>query len=172
MRQILKFREYASAERVGGIQFRPGGLLSARGFTLIELMVVVAIIAILAAIAIPSYTSSVQKSRRSAAKTALLDLATREEKFYSLNNAYSSTPSDLFGTGAAPFPMNAPLTGQAFYQVSFNNTYPITTASGTSPATFAIQAVPINAQANDQCGTFYLNSAGQESVSTTATSCW
>ncbi len=174
MHQVSKIREYASVELGAGIQRKPGGLRFVRGFTLIELMIVVAIIVVLAGIAIPAYNKSVMKSNRAAAKTALLDLAAREEKFYSLTNSYSATPTDLYGTGATiTFPMNAPLSGQALYQIQFNSNYPITTASGTTPATYAIEAVPISGgpQASDPCGTFYLNSAGQQSVSGSG-SCW
>ena len=72
------------------------------GFTLIELMIVVVIVAILAAVALPAYNDSVRKSRRTAAKTAVLDMASREEKFYTTNNAYASTASNL-GEYAVPF---------------------------------------------------------------------
>ena len=59
------------------------------GFTLIELMVTVLIVSVLVAIAVPSYIDKVRKSRRTDAKTALLDLAGREERFYNTNNTYS-----------------------------------------------------------------------------------
>ena len=67
-----------------------------RGFTLVELMIVVVIVAILAGIAVPSYMSSVRKTRRADAKTALLDLAGREERYLTTNPAgYSTVPADL-----------------------------------------------------------------------------
>src|SRR5580704_15283418 len=82
------------------------------GFTLIELMVTVAIVAILATIATASYTSQIQKSRRTDARSALLDLAGREEKLFSTTNAYSQTGSDL-GYGA--FPLNI---GSGYYSIN------------------------------------------------------
>src|SRR5580658_4397423 len=86
------------------------------GFTLIELMVALAIASLLIAIAIPTYISEVRKSRRTEAKTALVDLAGREERFYNTNNTYSSTPSDLgYGAVAATFPMTV---GSGYYQVN------------------------------------------------------
>ena len=86
------------------------------GFTMVELMVVVVIASVLMAIAIPTYLDKVRKSRRTEAKTALLDLAGREERFYNTNNTYSSTPSDLgYGAVAAAFPMTV---GSGYYQVS------------------------------------------------------
>ena len=65
------------------------------GFTLIELMVTVAIVTILATIAVTSYSSQVQKSRRTEAKSALLDLAGREERLFSTSNAYSQDEAFL-----------------------------------------------------------------------------
>jgi len=61
-----------------------------RGFTLIELMITVVVIAILAAIAYPSYIDSVRKSRRADGKAFLTDAAAREERFFALNNTYTS----------------------------------------------------------------------------------
>ena len=66
-----------------------------RGFTLIELVIAMVIVSILAALAIPSYSAYVRKSRRTDAKNALLDMASLEERFFTTNNTYSSTPSDL-----------------------------------------------------------------------------
>jgi len=59
------------------------------GFTLIELMITVAVVAILAAIAVPSYRTYVLRSQRTAATTALLRIQSTEEKFFLQNNAYS-----------------------------------------------------------------------------------
>ena len=66
-----------------------------RGFTLVELMVVIVIASILMAIAIPSYKNSIRKSRRTDAKTALLDLAGREERFMSTNGSYTTSFANL-----------------------------------------------------------------------------
>src|SRR5215813_10091012 len=69
---------------------------AAGGFTLIELMVVVVIATILLSIAVPSYMSQVRQSRRTEAKTAVLDLAGREERFFATNGVnYSQTNTDL-----------------------------------------------------------------------------
>ncbi len=70
------------------------------GFTLIELMITVAIVGILATIAATSYQSQIVKSRRTDARTALLDMAGREEKLFSTTNAYGTTPASLgYGSG-------------------------------------------------------------------------
>jgi len=65
------------------------------GFTLVELIVAVAIIAILASIALPSYEETLQRSRRSEAREALSDFAARQEQFYLDNKTYSTTISAL-----------------------------------------------------------------------------
>jgi type IV pilus assembly protein PilE len=92
-----------------------GKLISgrSRGFTLIELMIVVAIIAIIAAVAIPSYRDSVWKGKRGEAKAALLKGLQAEERAYTANNAYTCYPS-----GTAPC-TNAP--SGAFPQFSGDN---------------------------------------------------
>ena len=86
------------------------------GFTLIELMVTVAIVTILATIAVTSYTSQVQKSRRTEAKGALLDLAGREERLFSTTNTYSNLESFL-GYGAAVAMTNMPF-GNNYYTLT------------------------------------------------------
>src|SRR5258708_40052678 len=86
---------------------------SSKGFTLVELMVVIVIVAILAAIAIPGYTSQIRKSRRTEARNALLDAAAREERFFATNNYYTVTGTDL-GYGAA-LPVHV---GNNYYQLS------------------------------------------------------
>ncbi len=72
------------------------------GFTLVELMIVVAIATILFAIAVPSYMSQVRQSRRTEAKTALLDLAGREESFMSTNGSAYTNAAATLGYSALP----------------------------------------------------------------------
>lgn len=66
-----------------------------KGFTLVELMVVVAIVGILAAIAYPSYTSYTIKSNRTAAKSAMMDIANRQQQYLLVKRQYASTPTLL-----------------------------------------------------------------------------
>lgn len=125
------------------------------GFTLIEVMIVVAIVAILAAIAYPAYTKQIQKSRRTDAKTALLDLVTRQERYFSMNNTYASTAANL-GYGG-PFPLDVLTSGTAFYKLN------VTASSATG---FTATATPVNAQANDTlCGTYTIDQLGTQTVS-------
>ncbi|MBW2622799.1 MAG: prepilin-type N-terminal cleavage/methylation domain-containing protein [Deltaproteobacteria bacterium] len=70
---------------------------SQKGFTLIELMIVVAIIGILAAIAIPQFNSYRRKAQDSAAKSALKNLATAQENYYATENTYTATRGNLSG---------------------------------------------------------------------------
>ena len=143
---------------------RPGG------FTLIELMVVVVIASVLFAIAVPAYSSYVRKSRRTEAKTALTALAGLEERFYSTNNTYSQTPTDLGYTGAFPVTV-----GSGYYTVTVTK---ITqAAAGVAPA-YQLDAAPLGDQLKDTaCVTFTLFSTGVQQATAsggadnTAT-CW
>jgi type IV pilus assembly protein PilE len=136
------------------------------GFTLVELMVVVVIATVLLTIAIPAYNTSIRKSRRTEARTALLDLAGREERYYNTSSppAYSANLSDL-GYGVA-----GPTTtvGSGYYSVTVAVTNPAGAAS-----TYTITAVPITAdQLKDTtCLSFTLNNAGTQGATTMPT-CW
>ncbi|MEW6352829.1 MAG: type IV pilin protein [Pseudomonadota bacterium] len=90
------------------------------GFTLIEMMIVVAIIGILAAIAYPSYQDSVRKGRRAEAITALYQMQLAQEKWRATHTSYTTTLSDLgFSTA------NIPSSGTTYYQIA------VTAASST-----------------------------------------
>ena len=134
------------------------------GFTLIELMVTVAIVTILATIAVTSYTSQIQKSRRTEAKSALLDLAGREERLFSTTNVYSDRQNFL-GYATVSTPMTNMNFGNGYYQL---------TAVATA-TTYTLTANPVGAQAGDAaCGSFSVNQLGVQTVSGTSTvaSCW
>lgn len=116
-----------------------------RGFTLIELMIVVAIIAILAVIAVPAYNDSVTKARRSDGQAALMEAMARQERFFTENNTYTVDFDDL------PMGTTSP---EGHYDLS-------AAACGGSIVTCVIlTATPKGHQAHD--GTLTLNSRGQK----------
>jgi type IV pilus assembly protein PilE len=133
----------------------------AHGFTLIELMVTVAIIAILSAIVYPSYTRYVRKSHRAEAKAALLDLAGREERRFSTMNSYTTTWSELqYSVGSGS------IIGSGYYTVSI--TLP-------TPTSFLITATTTGTQVADtECTTFTVDQTGIQDATGTLPSakCW
>jgi type IV pilus assembly protein PilE len=130
-----------------------------RGFTLIELMIAVAVVGILTAIAYPSYVKYVQKSYRSEGIAMLADATARMERYYAQNNSYAASNLAAIGIGSSN--TNSP-TGK--YTLSF---------SGTPTATtYTVQVVPQGSQATDSCGTMSVDQAGTRTSSTGATDCW
>jgi type IV pilus assembly protein PilE len=140
------------------------------GFTLIEMMVVVVIVAILASIAVPAYTNSVRKSRRTEAKTAITDFAAREERLYATQNVYSTDPVALGYTAAGG---NWPVSTGMYYQIEAPSSAPST---ATTPATFSVTVDPSpgSPQLSDTaCASFTLTNTGlQGATGTNPTSCW
>jgi type IV pilus assembly protein PilE len=134
-----------------------------KGFTLIELMVVVVIATILLSIAIPNYLSYVRQSRRTEAKTALLDLAGREETYFSTNGAaYTNVAASLgfsAGWGVA--------FGSGYY--TMNGYSPAAPPSAAGAPSYSFTATAIGTQANDtQCATFSVDSTGTQYAFTSA----
>jgi type IV pilus assembly protein PilE len=138
----------------------------ARGMTLIELMVVVVIATILVSLAVPSYMAQVRQSRRVEAKTALLDLAGREERYFSTSATganYSQTAADL-GYQALPAAI-----GSGYYTLSVCAVGPGMAAncppSGQAAPAFVVTAVPVvgQSQQNDtQCQSFSVDNTGRQ----------
>ncbi len=144
--------------------------LRVAGFSLIELMVTIAIAAMLLAIAVPSYLSQVRKSRRTEARTAVLDLATREERYFSVNNGYSLKDFDLGygGTATNSSAITNLKVGGGYYTVTVT-----TPASATGQPGFKIVATVTGTQAKDAaCQSFTVDQTGKQTSSPSTTGCW
>jgi type IV pilus assembly protein PilE len=129
-----------------------------RGFTLIELMVVVVIATILLSIAIPSYQQQIRQSRRTEAKTAILDLAGREERFLSTNPTGYTIAANNLGYAALPT-----VIGSGYYTLSVCS--PACAPSAAAAPSYTVIATPVagTSQAQDtQCTAFAVDSAGQQ----------
>jgi type IV pilus assembly protein PilE len=138
-------------DRSDDIQLRVDGRGRARGFTLIELMVVAAIVAILMAIAVPSYAIFMKQSRRGSAESILMDIAQREQQYLNDARAYApdTTPvNGVFVTLSTTVPANV----TSYYNVQIcQTTAGACKPPGGAPPTFAVIATPIagTAQAGD-----------------------
>ncbi len=147
------------------------------GFTLIELMITVAIVGILASIAVPAYQDSVRKSRRADAKGVLLGLANAMERYFTENNSYCDAAAG--GTAVANCGTATEDTGEpSIYTIPPETAsfYTITISAATA-SSYTLSAAPAGAQASDKCGTLTLNHAGSKGVTSAATGitaadCW
>ena len=145
----------------------------ADGFTLIELMIVVAIVAILTAIAYPSYVNYITKTHRVAAEGCLSEYANYMERYYTTNLRYdqtSATPAVANNTTTWPkFDCASAQQTGANYKYQF-------AANSPAQTTYTIQAAPINAQLTRDtlCGTLSLDQTGMRNKSGTGTvdQCW
>ncbi len=119
------------------------------GFSLFELLIVLAIVAILTAIAYPIYSSYVTKARRANAVVAILDLAARMEQYYENHNSYFGATTQKLGV-----------------KNNLDNFY-ILKINAESAMTYLLEALPINAQAkaDQNCGSLILDQLGERMIS-------
>ena len=138
------------------------------GFSLLELMVTVAVAAILFTIAVPTYQAQVRKSRRTEARTAVMDLATREERYYSVNNDYSDSGLQL-GYTTQDAAINNLTIGNGYYQVSVVRR----AAAPPKLAGFTVTATAFGPQLKDTaCQTFQVDETGAQTSAPSTTDCW
>lgn len=138
------------------------------GFTLIELMVTVAIVGILASVAYPNYQDSVMKSRRVDAEGALLGLANAMERRYTETNSY------VGGAGSTATPANTG-TPRIFTIPSETTQYYNVTITAAAESSYTLRAEPTGAQANDKCGKLTITQTGYKDVAdgtATRSECW
>lgn len=123
------------------------------GFTLIELMITVAIIGILAAVAYPSYTDYVAQSARAEAYTSLLRITNLQEQFYLDNRVYTEDMNDL-SLGADPF-----ITDNELYSID---------STGTTGYVVVATAQGVQATRDSDCASIQITDTGTK----TPTECW
>ncbi|MBX9894064.1 MAG: type IV pilin protein [Nitrosomonas sp.] len=140
------------------------------GFTLIELMVAVAILGILASVALPSYQNYVRQSNRAVAKSLLYENAQFMERFYTQNNQYDATvgADGVANRGGDDIAVALPLTqsprnGTAQYNISLQ---------AVTDSTFILQAIPTGTMAGDICGTLTLTHTGVQGADGNIADCW
>lgn len=134
-----------------------------KGFTLVELMIVVAIIGVLTAIAVPNYNEYMRKTYRAEAKAVMSDLAQKEERFFTATGGYQLITNTASDNGTT-WPNYAG--GSSFA----NRRYTIG-VSQTTTADFTITATPV--VSDPECGVLTFTSAGVRSASgTLGNACW
>lgn len=139
-----------------------------RGFTLIEIMIALAIVGILSAIAVPSYFDYVRRANRAEAKAQLMEAAQFMQRFYSLHNAYDFQRDGKTAVALPDSLKRSPRTGAVRYNIAIVQ---------SSPTSYQLSATPVT---DDACGILLLDNVGRRSTDTrrvkgnrmSADACW
>ena len=138
-------------------------LVRRSGFTLIELMITMAIVAILGSIALPSYTRYIARAHRADARTQLLQVAQFMQRFYAANDSFviDRASHDVMDQVPAGLKIS-PADGAKLYDL----TLPRGIAPLTNAMSFTVRMVPVSGgvMSTDECGTFTLTSTGVRGV--------
>jgi type IV pilus assembly protein PilE len=149
-----------------------------RGFTLIEVMIVVAIIAILSMIAMPSYQEYVHRSKRAEAEGILMEAAQFMQRYYSANDRYTVTADDttteveqkVDSVSMLPETLRqSPKSGAANYTIAV--------LARATPPSYTLKATRTGSMTGDKCGTLVLSGQGVKGMESatsglTAADCW
>ena len=156
--------------RLGNISGWGNTMNRKRGFTLVEMLVVVGIIAALAAIAVPAYSKYVERSRRIEGKTLANSIAQRQERFFSTYNRYSA---NLVGTGVNGLGMIANC-GASIGSENCYYTAALVVPAGGASYTIQVQPRTGTAQTRDKCGRLSLTSTGSKTYAGNESNgkCW
>ncbi|MEY4768808.1 MAG: hypothetical protein RL637_1447 [Pseudomonadota bacterium] len=145
-----------------------------QGFTLLELMIVVAVIGIIATIAYPSYQDSIMRSRRADAKGVLMTSASALEKRFSETGSYCEPA----GCQTVATDRVTPTVGSPKSPIDGNDTYYDIRLNASGKTSYTLYAIPANAQNQDKCGTLTITEAGVRDIlnppeaSVTKNDCW
>lgn len=128
-----------------------------RGFTLIELMIAVAIVAILTMIAYPSYTSHLRKGHRSEAQAYMMDIAQREQQYFTDNRSFAVDGATTAAAQLSASPPPADLT--SYYTIT------TTVPPGTATPSFVITATPVAGSSQASDGSLSIDNTGAKTPS-------
>lgn len=149
-------------------------LKRAKGFTLIEVMIVVAIVGIMAAVGIPSYRNYVLKTNRKAAIADMQSVQQRLERAYTQSNG--AYPAAAFrgavGVCNAASQYTSPSTGSPKYRLAVVITNFTNPPANTFGQGYTVTATPCGSQARESCGTLVVNHLNQRRSSTNRTDCF